>query len=152
VSFHEQNFSARFGAMGDEAEARFEETYLKGWVRFGLNRPPLKMSSLPMRLRHMPDYLTSDGFVEVKGIGRDETLKIKVDEYNCMNFWHQLFPMTVFVWSSHRKAIANISLGEVSALINNGDAQLQKFHDGKAYFAVDADRLHWVPLATKAAA
>ncbi len=143
MSFKDQNFSARFGALGDEAEGIFEAVWPTAWVRYGLNRPPLSMAKLPLRVRHTPDYLTSFNFVEVKGIGRDDTIKIKVAELNCMHFWHQVHPMLLFVWSSHRKSWASMPLTAIDGLIDGGAVTLDKYHDGRAYFAISADHFVW---------
>lgn len=146
MAFHEQSFSTRFGAMGDQAEAVFEQVYEGGFERFGLNRPNLHMPSLPERIRHMPDYLTSRGFVECKGIGNDDIIKIKVGEFNCMNFWNEVFPLRIFVWSSKRKKYTIMALTEVRRLIDNKHTTLGYFHDGKAYFALEGDSFAWATL------
>ncbi len=147
MAFHEQSFANRFGKLGDEAESVFEQVWQDGWVRYGLNRPPLHIASLPERIRHTPDYLTSKNFVEVKGIGRDETIKLKVAEFNCMHYWNQLHPLLLFVWSSHRKAWSVAALPFLQEAIDLGNAQLGLFHDGRAYFALSASLLtSWVEL------
>lgn len=146
MSFHTLPFSARFQSMGDEAEGHFERICTKNHIRFGLNRPPLNMSQLPERLRCMPDYLASDRFYEVKGMGRDDVLKLKVSDYQCLTFWHQIHPLTVWVWSSHRFAWAEPELIEIRALIDSGDVGLDVFHDGKAYFAIPGRLLNWTEL------
>jgi len=146
MSFKDQSFTARFSSMGDEAEGQFERVWTGSYVRFGLNRPPLHMPSLPERVRHMPDYLTSKEFIECKGIGRDDTVKIKVGEWNCMNFWHQLHPLRIFIWSSHRFAWTIVGLEQVRSLIDDGFTTLSRYHDGKAYFALGGDNLTWTEL------
>ena len=146
MSFKDQSFDRRFSAMGDEAEGKFERIFPDNYVRFGLNRPPLHMASLPERLRHMPDYLTSKGFIECKGIGRDDTVKLKVMEFSCMNFWHQIHPMRIFVWSSYRFAWTMLAFEQIRSLIDDGSATLDRYHDGKAYFGLVGDNFTWTEL------
>lgn len=145
-SFHKLDFGQRFSAMGDTAEGMFERVFDKGFVRFGLNRPPLQMKSLPERLRHMPDYLTSTAFVECKGIGNDDTIKIKVVEWNCMNFWHQVHPLDLFVFSTKRFAWTIAPLRDIASLIDDGNATLSRYHDGRAYFAIPGEHFSWREL------
>jgi hypothetical protein len=142
-SFRDQNWEARFSQMGDEAEGHFEQ-YAEGvlgqkWIRFGLERPPLHMASLPTRLRYTPDYLMSKRFVEVQGFGRDQTFKIKHDKLNCLHWWNDLHPLHVYVWDSHKKRECMVHLFEIDRLIDGGKAELGHFHEGKAYFALRAE-------------
>lgn len=149
-SFHKQSFAARFGAMGDEAESVFEKVWPDNWERFGLNRPRLHMASLPERIRHTPDYLTSSNLVEVKGIGRDDTIKIKVSELNCMHYWNQVHPLVLFVWSSHRKAWTCCPPKVLQQLIDGGHATLDRYHDGRAYFAIRGEHFEWTEVSSDA--
>ena len=80
MSFKDGTWAQRFGALGDEAEQVFERVARYGWVRYGLNRPPLQMHRLPARIRYTPDYLMSNKFIEVQGLGRDQKLKLKLDK------------------------------------------------------------------------
>lgn len=146
MSFKDKDFSARFGAMGDESENTFMRVWPTNYVRFGLNRPPLRMSSLPERLRHTPDFLTSSHLVECKGVGKDDLVKIKLKELNCLWYWHQLHPVRIFVWSTTRFAWAVADLPEIQRMLDNGDATLDKFHDGGAYFAIPGSLFCWTEL------
>ena len=147
VSFHERTFANRFGAMGDEAESVFEATHPAGYVRFGLNRPPLHMASLPVRVRYAPDYLTSKGFVEVKGCGRDQRLKVKLENLNALHYWNQLFTTSVFVWDSSKKRHTTFTIKQLQKVIDDpaGGVVSDHFHDGKMYFAVPLEAFDgWV--------
>lgn len=145
TSFKDASWAARFEKMGDEAEGRFEayaeDELKKGYVRFGLNRPPLQMSMLPTRLRYTPDYLMSGGFVECKGLGRDQLLKLKLENLNSLHYWHGLHPVEVYVWDSFKKRECIVPLYEIDKIINDGHATLAHFPEGKAYFAIPAERL-----------
>jgi hypothetical protein len=139
TQFHEGNFDKRVGTMGDEAEGVFEEVCHVNWVRYGLNRPPLKMSMLDERVRYTPDYLTSAAFVEVQGFGRDQTLKLKVSKMSALAWWNVPHPVELFVWDSTNKRHAQFPLAEVQAWFDNLRTVLDRFHDSGAYFAVPAE-------------
>lgn len=143
MTFKDQTWENRFQAMGDEAEGHFEryatESQGLGFVRFGLDRPPLKMSSLPTRLRYTPDYLMSNRFVEVQGFGRDQTFKIKLEKLNCLHWWNDLHPVFVYVWDSTNERECMIPLLHLVTLIDQGHAILDAFPEGKAYYAIDGD-------------
>lgn len=136
TSFRNQSWEARFAKMGDEAETVFEEVYPLNWERNGLSRPRLDMKQLPERIRHQPDYLTTKGYVECKGIGRDQTLKIKVSEYSCMNYWNQLHPLELFVWDSSKKRWSCTPFGTIRQIIESGGSTLDSFPEGKAFFGI----------------
>jgi len=149
MSFKDQDFAKRFDAMGDEAEAAFEryaENVLrKKFVRYGLNRPPLQMATLPARVRYTPDYLMSKCFVEVQGLGRDQTFKLKRDKLGSLLWWNDLrhgdFDGVMFyVWDSHNKRECFLPLLTVDDVIGQ-EAELAAFPEGKSYFAVPADAI-----------
>ena len=149
--FHTQSWVGRFAELGDTAEAIFEQVYPNNWVRFGLNRPPLKMSSLTVRSRYAPDYLTSDGYVEVKGCGRDGIIKIKRENLDALQWWHSNEQVRFFFWDSHRTRHVMVGLRELTDLIDNPDAgiTLGHFHDPKAFFGVPVNSLDgWVDHAS----
>lgn len=147
MSFHKQPFAARFQAMGDESEGYFERLIGKVHVRFGLNRPPISLKNIPERIRSMPDYLCSDRMYEVKGMGRDDTLKLKVSDYQVLTFWHQVMPLSLWVWSSYRFAYAEHDLLEIRAMIDGGLVGLDRFdNDNKAYFAIPGSALTWTEV------
>ena len=141
MTFHGRSFGARFGAMGDEAEAVFEATYGQGFVRTGLNRPPISMAALATRVRYTPDYLTSSGYVEVKGTGRDQILKLKVENLNALHFWNQVMECRLWIWNTTRSVWGHCTIKELQKRIDDpaGGVTLDHFHDGKAYFAIPID-------------
>lgn len=145
AQFRDRPFDQRFGDMGDEAEGHFEEyatnVLKKGYVRFGLDRPPLRMSDLPTRLRYTPDYLMGKQFVEVQGFGRDQTYKIKLEKLNSLHWWNDLHPVQMYVWDSHKKRECMLHLFDLDRIINDGRADLGHFAEGKAYFALRAEDL-----------
>lgn len=130
--------------MGDTAEGKFEQIHdalgVK-YYRFGLNRPPFKVISLPRFIRYTPDYLMADRLIEVQGIGRDATFKLKPDKHAVLMAWNDMvYPVELWVWDSHRGKYATKALTEIPL------TQIGEFNDGKAYYAVD--RVHLGPWAS----
>lgn len=102
MSFHEAPFSQRYAIMGDIAESVFEHVEPKHH-RLGYNRPPFYVANLPLMLRNLPDYMYKDGLVEVMGIGKDKTLKLKVEKLRSLLNWQMVANVELFVYDSHRK-------------------------------------------------
>lgn len=138
-SFKDAGWARRYASMGDEAEAVFEAVYPQGWVRFGLDRPPLRMYDLPAKIRYCPDYLTSKGFVEVQGLGRDRTVKVKHDKLDAMEQWHEEFRCDLFLWDRTKERFGFVRLTDLQDAIAAGKATTEHFPEGKAYFAFNVD-------------
>lgn len=141
MSFKDLSFEQRMSKMGDAAEKVFEDTFDHGWVRFGLNRPPLNVAALPLRIRYMPDYLTTKGFVECQGFGRDQLLKIKREKLDCLSYWNTLHPVDYFIWDSSKKRHKFMPLAQIVTMIDLGLAGLDWFPEAKAYFSFKAGDL-----------
>lgn len=139
TQFKDRPWSQRFDALGDRAEGQFERVTCDTWIRWGLQRPPLKVSQLPARIRYAPDYLTSRAFVEAQGFGRDGELKVKIDKYNALHWWNDVHPVHLFVYDSHKKRNTRIALRELDRIIADGGARLASFPEGKSYFAIDGE-------------
>jgi hypothetical protein len=138
VSFKDEGWARRFDAMGDEAEGMFEGVCTKlgqGFTRYGLNRPPLRMSMLPARLRYTPDYLMSAKLVEVQGCGKDGLVKLKLDKQGALHWWNDVHPVELFLWHTQSRNWCFVPLTAFDSLIESGQADLQQFPEGKAYFA-----------------
>jgi hypothetical protein len=88
--------------MGDIAESVFEDVEPKHH-RLGYNRPPFYVANLPLMLRNLPDYMIKEGLVEVMGIGKDKTLKLKVEKLRSLLNWQLIANVELFVYDSHRK-------------------------------------------------
>lgn len=132
--------------MGDEAEEVFEQTTSNGFVRYGLNRPPIKLGNVPEMVRYTPDYLQHDRLVEVQGIGADRTIKLKVDKYAALLQWNQIFPTFMFVWDSKARAYTEFPIDGFPVLL----CELDRFAEGKPYFALKADALPFAWTARNA--
>jgi hypothetical protein len=141
MSFKDQNFQTRYASMGDEAEAVFEDVYPQGWERAGLNRPNLQMSSLSLPVRYTPDYITSKGYIEVKGFGRDRLLKIKDENLEALWTWHEHIMRTdLFVWNRADQEYGFVRLGDLEdALEQFGTDGI--FPEGKTFRALEAAKI-----------
>lgn len=149
MSFKDRSWEDRYAKMGDEAEGVFEDVYPHGYVRFGLNRPPLNMSSLGVKIRYTPDYLTSASLVEVQGHGADGRVKLKHEKLAALREWATDHPggVRMFLWDSTNKRHALVELPELERLfVRHGEERT--FPEGKGYWSVDADHVEgWVEYA-----
>lgn len=128
--------------MGDQAEDRFEawcKKQKRGYVRYGLNRPPIQVYKLPARIRFTPDYLTTASFVEVQGLGTDQQVKLKLDKWGSLHYWNDLHPVELFLWDSKNERECILHLLRFDQLL--GTAALDVFDTNKPYFSVSADRV-----------
>lgn len=116
----------------------FEQTYEYGWVRYGLSRPPLKMSMLSTVVRHTPDYLTSRGFVEVQGFGKDQIVKLKPAKLDALGQWDSFMPVELFLWDSTNSRYGQWPLDVVLGWLSHPDATTGEFHDTGMYHAIPA--------------
>lgn len=136
MSFKDQSWNSRFAQMGDQAEAQFvdwmENVVKAGYVRFGLDRPPIAVHMLPLKLRYTPDFLTSKRLYEVKGFGRDRIAKVKIENRDALWDWDDDMPTRMFFYNStdHMAWTVNVN----SAEWRNCD--VASFPEGKDYFEV----------------
>lgn len=137
--FREQSFAARLEAMGDRAEQAFEQIHDGGFVRFGLNRPPVAVQQLPTMVRYTPDYLTSSGFVEVQGVGRDRIVKLKIEKAVALQQWHSIFNLRLFVWDSKRNKHHYLNWGEL--WVRLPAMPIGHFSEGKPYWELNIDQV-----------
>jgi hypothetical protein len=100
MNFHQQSFSARFGAMGDQAEGIFDLVHPKSH-ELGLNRPPFGMAGMSANMRYVPDRMRRDAFVEVMGFGRGQALKVKIEKFEALQSWQTIGPVELFIYDSH---------------------------------------------------
>ncbi len=141
MSFRYQTWNDRVATLGDIAETQFESWATKarlGFVRYGLNRPPLRMHELPARVRNTPDYLMTKGFIEVQGFGRDQILKVKWEKLNCMWAWNNIHRLWLFVWDSHNSRHCFVDVPTLANLLGEF-AEMRKFPEGTPYFAINGD-------------
>lgn len=140
MSFKDQDFSQRLGSLGDEAETIFESVYPAGFVRTGLNRPPLNMQQLPPFIRFTPDFLTTRGLVEVQGHGKDGIAKFKVAKLTALSTWHHLFRVDFFLWDKTQRQYGWLRLPDLLKAVTL-DMERTFENDGNKYFAFPACEL-----------
>ena len=149
-SFRDSSWSSRFSALGDMAEGAFEQyatdTLKLNFERFGLNRPQLRVASLPSRVRHAPDYLMTNNFVEVVGFGKDQTMKLGLEKYGALHWWNDLKTKTfdgvqMFVWDSKNERGTMFPFLFLDDLLAEGKGGLDSFPEKKAYFSFRAEDL-----------
>lgn len=140
MTFHSGTWTQREATLGDPAESVFEAVQTLGFVRFGLNRPPLQVHRLPMQIRYTPDYLRSADLVEVMGCGRDQTLKLKVEKHTSQMVWHETcMPVTMFIWDSHHQRWGEFNLADLAVTLKG--VTVKQFHDGKSYYPLPLEGL-----------
>jgi hypothetical protein len=141
-TFKDKDWDKRYRVLGDLAEdkcAEWLDSQNRGYVLYGLNRPPIRMDMLPQRIRHTPDFLTSSTFIECKGFGRDQILKLKIEDFNCMHFWHEIHPLCIFVYDSHNDRTCLTEWQVARDWPADGRVSLGTFPEGKPYFAIPAE-------------
>lgn len=142
TAFHERPFFMRFAELGDEAEGVFEQVWPGAWERYGLNRPKLNMAKLTPFVRCTPDYITHEALVEVMGVGRDHTFKLKREKYEALQDWEiaAKTPVWIFLFDSHKQ---RWSCDHLEHVVSNCIAfgTPKTFHDGPPYVALDLK--HW---------
>lgn len=152
--------------MGDEAEGVFttwaERTGVAA-IPYGLNRPPFDLFQyLPRSVRWRPDFLCEDRndrvflefgietrkhyFVEVKGVGRDQFVKIKHDHLDVLAAVEEFDNLKVlfFIYDSHYKRITMESLGRVSGVQWNYPQGV--FREGTSYVKIPTAFFTWVSV------
>jgi hypothetical protein len=139
MSFSERPWHGRYADMGDTAERAFEARSKVGYVRMGISRPPLRVPDLHPYVRQIPDYLTTRGWIEVMGIGADQTLKLKVEKLAALKFWSLLMPVYLWVWDAHNKRHSEVPLALLEGLAL--DAEIARFPDSNAYYKIPAYEL-----------
>lgn len=142
MTFRDLPWEERENVLGDTAESQFEKWATSiplGFVRFGLQRPPLQMHMLPTRIRYTPDYLMSKKFVEVQGFGIDQTIKLKVDKANALHWWNDVHPVEIFLWDSHHQRSTLVPLSVLDSVLGSGQVELRTFSEGKPYFSIPAN-------------
>lgn len=142
--FYTKPWKDREVELGDGAETMFEWVQKKrrfAFARYGLLRPDIKMHALPDFVRFTPDYLQNQRMVEVKGVGRDHTLKIKDKQVNALCVWHDMImPVDVFVWDSYKRRYTEIPVVELYEDCHTFGTH-QEFPEGPFAWFLDLDKL-----------
>jgi len=134
--------------MGDEAEQMFEQVYPRGFVRYGLNRPPISVGKLSLKIRYTPDYLTSSSLVEVQGFGRDQLVKVKLEKEQALHLWNADMPTQFFLWDRTNKRYGYI---DIAAMTRSAHAHgaLERLDDKRAWFIPAEDmEMTWADVSS----
>lgn len=145
MSFKDGTWDERVETLGDIAELQFER-YCKDrgipFIRYGLNRPPLRVASLPAFIRYTPDYLTVQGLVEVQGCGNDGLIKLKHDKLWALKEWDQHDNVYFFFWNSANEEYMRVPFDRIMLLLDQGGIRVDGHFDGyKPYSAIRWDDL-----------
>lgn len=152
--------------MGDEAEGKFEEFAAEHGIsiaRLGLNRPPFEyFYNLPVQVRYLPDYIVEDtkrsirdnkgpfsyahALVEVKGVGKAQTVKIKSEMLLINKSLEDFFKRQVvyFIWDSFNKRMSfSHSNRMLIDMIEQEGIQEKQFKEGTRYYPVPTELFKW---------
>ena len=157
---HRQSFRDRQRVMGDWSEDAF-----RAWAKqnniaceeWGLKRPQFKrFARLPKLVRHQPDFLCESPkdsnliphfFVEVKGVGKDQVVKVKAEDLACIETITDVYqlPVLLFVYDSSKEQVA---MFDSQSLIEDDKSELVhgEFSDGnKLYYGIPCNHrwLSW---------
>lgn len=140
TAFHKQSWNQRLDTMGDPAEDACDIVHNGRTHPLGLNRVwgngiKLYLNDMTLAMRYTPDRLTRTAFVECMGIGRDGTLKIKIEKIDALLRWADLGPTDLFVYDSNTDEYwqAPIDDWDEQCAIHG---ELKSFPEGKEYFAL----------------
>ena len=155
MSFYKAPFWRRFEIMGDWSEAAViahcKNSEYK-YAPFGFNRPDISMRKLPLLLRHTPDFIVegfikeTQVFVEAKGLGRDNLIKIKQEDLEVLTDWDKILPIYFSLYHSTKQKISfGISLKQMESICGISPSDL--FPDNKKlYYKVSVKNFQWEPI------
>ena len=128
--------------MGDPAEAACDRVYGHDTHKLGLDREwqsgkRLYMAKMTAAMRYTPDRLVKDAFVECMGIGRDQTLKIKLEKVYALNRWNHIGPTDLFVYDQPKETFYQANILDWEEAF--ADAPVKTFPEGKQYYSVHRD-------------
>ena len=129
--------------MGDAAEEMFVRVYEGPCDPYGLSRPNSSMSRMPAFIRYTPDFITSSGFVECKGVGQDQLLKVKMENIVVLEQWNVDWPVSFFINDTAMKRWNLFPLAGIMSAIDLFplNYKMPVFHDN--------DKPYWpIPCAT----
>ena len=153
ASFSEQNWRERKAYLGHTSEKAFEEYCLREGItyeRFGYHEDSmLDYKYLPLYVRIRPDYIAQSGpetfFVEVKGVGKDGIIKLKIESLEGLTYWSLLLPVKIFVYDSSRKRASLTTLDEVKTKFTR--IYPERFTSGmKLFYPIPIQEFAWLTL------
>ena len=147
MNFNEQNWTARYSQLGQEAEGVLEGAHPLGAVeRYGWHKPShIHMKNMPAVLRNQPDYYSDSGhLIEVMGLGRDGILKgMKTLKWESYKTWKKIchllgcHDLVTFIWNSYTEQYALLSYEQMKQLVSKGRRKgAEAFNDGNEYYPI----------------
>lgn len=127
TSYKDNDFRARWhGAWAAEAQAAY--TLDRNMMRIpfaphGLDRAPFSAEALmtaPDTVRYAPDFKEEQRshlrYVEVKGCGRDQVIKLKEEQLAALWEHDKELPVWFCFWNNQRRTLIEITIGSVAKL------------------------------------
>lgn len=154
MSYYKAPFWRRFEIMGDWSEAAivaYCDRHNYKYTPFGFNRPNITFRKLPGFLQHMPDFIVEGFqkelvFIEGKGVGRDNILKIKQQDIDILSEWNKQLPVYFSIYHSNKSNISfGVSLSHIIELCKQ--AETASFPDNnKLYYKLLVKQFNWEPI------
>ena len=128
MSYKDQPFQQRWnGVWAREAQAAYERDRIGRAIpyqRWGLDRPPFSSAALmaaPSHIRYAPDFLEEVDrhlrLVEVKGCGRDQVIKLKLEQLDALGHVDVYdAPVWFCLWNNVTRTLIDVELGAVKDL------------------------------------
>lgn len=150
TTFNQKDWKARKDFLGHTSEQAFEQYCIKEGIRFERfgqkHESTLDYNLIDLYIRTRPDYICQhEGkafFVEVKGVGRDGILKIKLENIVSLPYWSTLMPVKVFVYDSSRKKCSLFPFTSLKQKLTRLDPRRFE-NDSKLYFPVSINEFSW---------
>lgn len=164
-----KSFSERYADLGDSAEDAYRTWAAKHKIaveEWGLKRPDfVAFKDLPKNVRHQPDFISEalkkhntpipdrHFFVEAKGVGKDQIIKIKREDLITLDESHDFFGLYsyIFVNDVTYNRIGVIKAQKLSYYASIWDDSLiyDTFWEGKPYVGVPTDYQHFLLWESK---
>lgn len=150
ITFNQQKWQQRKYYLGNTSETAFEIIAHREGIaleRFGQSEEsPLKYFRLHTYMRTRPDYICQKDnetfFIEVKGVGSDGVLKLKLDSLEGATYWSTIHPLHFFIYDSARKLFTKVSLPYLRKMTKK--ILPQSFpDDGKLYYPFPVNLFKW---------
>jgi hypothetical protein len=149
-TFNQQSWIDRKAFLGHTSENAFEIFCKREGIvfeHFGQKTQTLlDYKTIPIYVRTRPDYICQREnecfFVEVKGVGKDGILKIKLDAVVSFPFWDVHLPVKIFVYDSARKKYSFFSFDLLKQKLTKHDPE-RFVNDKKMYFPISVYEFTW---------
>lgn len=134
MNYKDRSFGERWhGAWAAEAQAAYEFDRAVRRVPYdkpGLDRAPFSATALmraPSTVRYAPDYREEVEktlrYVEVKGCGRDQVIKLKDEQLNALWLHNEELRVWFCYWNNQTRTLVEIGIEEVAKLAGAAERQ-----------------------------